>query len=75
MEIIIIALFLCTVWLTLSLCVYFLPVGIAYLRFHKNLVPIAILTVVLGWTFLGWLAALLWALNSDTKKPAESECS
>ncbi len=75
MEMIIIAIFLCTIWLAISLCIYFLPVGIAYIRNHKNTALIAVLTLVLGWTFFGWLAGLLWSLNSDVKKPEGSECS
>lgn len=27
-----------------------------------------VLNIFLGWTFLGWLAALVWALTTDTKK-------
>ena len=64
-------LFFCAVWLFLSLAVYFVPVIVAYIRKHKNILQISILTVVLGWTFIGWLAALLWALNSDID---EEEC-
>lgn len=74
--------FFCGVCLFVSFGVYFLPPVIAYTRKHKNVVPILILTTFLGWTFLGWLAALLWALNSDIeekclkiKKQEESECS
>ena len=58
-------------WLFLSLAVYFVPVIVAYIRKHKNILQISILTVILGWTFIGWLAALLWALNSDID---EEEC-
>lgn len=58
-------LFFCAVWLFISLAIYFVPVVVAYIRKHNNIVPITILTVFLGWTFFGWLAALLWALNSD----------
>lgn len=58
-------LFVCAVWLFISLVIYFVPVIVAYIRKHNNILPITILTIFLGWTFLGWLAALLWALNSD----------
>lgn len=60
---------------------YFLPVVIAYIRGHKNILPITIMTIFLGWTFLGWLAAFLWSLNgdiesdSDSKKSEESGCN
>ena len=55
-------------WIFISLIVYFIPVIVAYIRKHKNIFPIFLLTVFLGWTFVGWLASLLWALNSDTNQ-------
>lgn len=58
-------LLMCATWLFISLAIYFIPVVIAYIRKHNNILPIAILTIFLGWTFFGWLAAVLWALNSD----------
>ena len=61
-------LFLCAAWLFISLALYFLPVVIAYIRKHNNILCITILTVFLGWTFFGWLAAILWSLNSDVKE-------
>ena len=54
--------------LLIVLAVYFLPVIIAYLRKHCDIIPIVILNIMFGWTFLGWLAALLWSLNLDVKK-------
>ena len=61
-------LFFCALWLFLALAVYFIPVVIAYIRKHNNILSITILTVFLGWTFFGWLAAVLWSLNSDIKE-------
>ena len=53
-------------WLFLLFVIYFIPLIVAHIRKHKNIVAIAILNIVVGWTFIGWLAALLWALNCDT---------
>lgn len=61
-------LLMCATWLFISLAIYFIPVVIAYIRRHNNILAIAILTIFLGWTFFGWLAAVLWALNSDIKE-------
>ena len=58
-------LFFCALWLFISLAIYFIPVVIAYIRKHNNIIAITILTIFLGWTFFGWLAAILWSLNSD----------
>lgn len=59
---------LCAItWLFVFLTIYFVPVIVAYVRKHKNIVAITILTIFLGWSFLGWLGALLWSLNSDVE--------
>ena len=60
-------------WLFIALVVYFIPLIIAKIRRHNNIVAIAILNTVLGWTFFGWLAALLWSLNSDTNEEEKIE--
>lgn len=67
-AIILLTVFFLISWLFISLVVYFIPLITAHIRRHKNLVAIAILNTVLGWTFFGWLAALLWALNSDIEE-------
>ena len=45
----------------LILGIYFLPDWIAQSRGHPNRGSIFILNLFLGWTFLGWVAALVWA--------------
>ncbi|MFA4889502.1 MAG: superinfection immunity protein [Candidatus Omnitrophota bacterium] len=42
---------------------YFLPFLIASLRQHKNILAIFLLNLALGWTFLGWIAALIWSVT------------
>lgn len=66
--IVFVMLFFCAMWLFISLAIYFIPVIIAYVRKHNNILAITILTIFLGWTFFGWLAAVLWALNSDVQE-------
>jgi len=51
----------------LAILVYFLPSLIASRRKHKNINPIQVLNIFLGWTFLGWIAALIWALTDNVK--------
>ncbi len=50
---------------------YFVPSIIAFARKHSNAVPILLLNIFLGWTFLGWIAALVWSLTtpSETRTP------
>jgi hypothetical protein len=40
---------------------YMLPTIIAFSRGHHQAVAIAVLNVFLGWTFLGWVGALVWS--------------
>lgn len=47
--------------LVVALAVYSVPAVVAYSREHPNANAIAVLTLLLGWTFLGWVAALVWA--------------
>jgi hypothetical protein len=41
---------------------YLLPAGLALFRKHPALVRIAAVNLLLGWTFIGWGVALVWAL-------------
>lgn len=47
----------------LVVAVYMLPWFIAAFRDHHQHVAIAALTILLGWTFLGWAVALIWSLT------------
>ena len=67
-----IILFFCVTWLFITLAIYFTPVIIAFARRHNNTLAIAIMTLLIGWTFFGWLAAVLWSLNSDVKEKEEN---
>jgi Superinfection immunity protein/Short C-terminal domain len=44
---------------------YFLPTIIAVLRRKASAVGIFFLNLFLGWTFIGWIGALIWALSAD----------
>lgn len=46
----------------LSLILYFLPALIAWYYNDKNTIWIFVLTLITGWTSLGWILALLWAV-------------
>ena len=47
---------------------YFLPSIIAFKRGHLNRNAILILNILLGWTGLGWIGALVWSFTSSTYK-------
>jgi hypothetical protein len=55
----------------ISLGVYFLPTIIAVVGTHHNAGAIFVLNLFLGWTFLGWVIALVWACTrSDPRFPS-----
>lgn len=54
--------------LVIFLCIvgiffYFLPTMIGIRK--KNATAIAVLNIFAGWTFIGWLVALVWACSED----------
>lgn len=44
---------------------YFLPTILAAVRQKRNLLAIGALNFFLGWSFIGWIVALIWALSAD----------
>ncbi|HWY54728.1 MAG TPA: superinfection immunity protein [Terriglobales bacterium] len=48
---------------------YFLPSIIAAARSKRDLVSILVLNLLLGWTAIGWVVALVWALKADVPLP------
>jgi hypothetical protein len=50
----------------LGFVLYILPSVIAFKRGHQNAGAILALNLLLGWTFLGWVAALVWSLTQTT---------
>ena len=49
---------------------YIIPGLIAWDRDHHDQRKVWIVTIVLGWTGVGWLIALIWALNGPRKAPS-----
>ncbi|WP_025733324.1 superinfection immunity protein [Carnimonas nigrificans] len=47
-----------------ALIAYFIPTVIAFMRGHKNRIAIFLLNLLLGWTFLGWVASLVWSFTA-----------
>jgi hypothetical protein len=45
---------------------YWLPTIIAFVRQQPSKWGILALNLLLGWTFLGWVVALVWALSSNS---------
>ena len=45
--------------------VYFLPSIIAFARSKRDTTAILLLNFFLGWTMIGWVVALVWAVKTD----------
>ena len=56
-------------FLAVVLAVYFLPTVIAYARVKRNIWAIFALNLLLGWSVIGWVIALVWALSVETVDP------
>jgi hypothetical protein len=49
---------------------YFTPPMIALARGHRSATAILALTVLLGWTGIGWIVAFVWSLTGNTRSAA-----
>jgi len=54
-----------------ALLIYFLPSLVGYKK--KNANAILILNLLLGWTLLGWVVALVWALTNEERTAGTAE--
>jgi len=44
--------------------IYLIPTIVAYSRKHKNKFSIYLTNLLLGWTGLGWIIALIWSFTN-----------
>ena len=52
-----------------ALFIYFIPTIVAFARNHTNALAIFILNLFLGFTLIGWVVALIWAVyNKEMPK-------
>ena len=58
--------------LVVLLLLYFLPTLIASSRKRQNKEAIAVLNLLLGWTVLGWIASLIWAITDPSRPDVPS---
>jgi Superinfection immunity protein len=52
----------------LALFAYFLPTVVAEARGHQNTGLIFLTNLLLGWTILGWIGALVWAATAVERR-------
>lgn len=51
--------------LAVMFCLYFLPSFVARKKQKKNTGSIFVLNLFLGWTLVGWVIALAWAMANE----------
>lgn len=54
----------------IALALYLLPGIVASMRRHHNALAIWALTILLGWSGIGWIGALVWALTQPQRAKA-----
>ncbi len=61
-----------TIGLIISLLIYLIPSIVALKIQHHRKIPILLINIFFGWTFTGWIVALVWVAsnnkNSSTNK-------
>lgn len=62
-DISILVIFVCVTFI-----LYFIPALVASRRKHANYLSIAVLNFFTGWTFIGWVASLVWACSKDRER-------
>jgi hypothetical protein len=57
-----------SIWalILISLLFYFLPSFIAWARHHHNSAAIFIVNLLLGFSMIGWIIALVWAFSNPS---------
>ena len=51
---------------SIGFLIYFIPSFVGWNK--KNTNAILTLNIFLGWTFIGWVVALVWAVSKDNEK-------
>jgi heme/copper-type cytochrome/quinol oxidase subunit 4 len=54
--------------LALLVILYVVPAITALSRNHKNQLAIVMLNIFVGWTFIGWVVALVWSCTDNVER-------
>ena len=57
--------FLLILLIILGLAVYFIPTIVPFVSQQENRGAIMVLNIFLGWTFIAWVIALVWAVKKN----------
>ena len=55
----------------ISLAIYLIPTIIAKVKRKRNLSGIALLNIFTGWSMVGWIISLVWAVSPDRQQKEE----
>ncbi len=58
-------------YVTIAVILYFVPAIVAMTRRHRNASAIFLTNLLLGWTLLGWVVALIWSATANTAEPRD----
>jgi hypothetical protein len=56
--------------IVVTFVLYWLPAINGFQRKHRNAVPILLVNFFFGWTFIGWVVALIWSASDNVPAPA-----
>jgi len=56
------------IWVFLVFAFYFVPAINAYMGKKKKADAILVTNILLGWTVIGWVIALIWSVADDKKE-------
>ena len=60
--------FVWTISIIFGIAIFLLPTIVAIARHKRNTTAILTLNLLLGWTFIGWIIALVWAFAVEREK-------
>lgn len=55
----------------LVVIIYIIPIIVANKRKHPNKLAITVLNIFLGWSFIGWIVALVWACTTNQNNESD----
>ena len=55
-----------------ALLIYLLPSIIAISRHHQNKTAIIVLNILGGWTFIGYIIAIVWSFTNPNVPPTKT---
>ncbi|MDY0281149.1 MAG: superinfection immunity protein [Salinivirgaceae bacterium] len=55
------------------MAIYLIPVFISYFRKLRKRTSLTVTSIFLGWTFIAWVACIVWAIVGETENKQIAE--